>query len=275
MTHRVGDLVAQRREGNIQRARPSHEAEPDAARRRQVLEVPIGLAETPPGPVPRHAATQPAARPGIAAQRRTKPARSSRAPRRKRCSISRRPRRRSPRGSVARSPGVATILDGEPTTALRAAALQDLPAPLGRHALAEAVGLLPPSPIGLIRALHVVLRSPGVSKVQPWYRRAFAQVKRRARRRCARGDREGLTRPRAGVLSWAARFRDSMSIASRIAPTRPTPCRRTRTAPGSVLTELKAACGRLGDVTPTHPWTRPRLSTAVDKCVCNSHLRNS
>ena len=87
----------------------------------------------------------------------TKPGCSSRLPRRNRCSISPRSRSRSPLGRVARAPATGGMLGREAPSPLRSPALEHIATSLGRHALAEAVCLLPTAPIRLIRAFHADL----------------------------------------------------------------------------------------------------------------------
>src|SRR5262249_60934468 len=49
------------------------------------------------------------------------------------------------------------MLHGEPLAPLGAPSLENLAAPLGRHPLAEPVGLLAPTPVRLVRPLHAIL----------------------------------------------------------------------------------------------------------------------
>src|SRR5262245_16532580 len=49
------------------------------------------------------------------------------------------------------------MLHGEPLAPLGAPSLENLAAPLGRHSLAEPVGLLAPTPVRLVRPLHAIL----------------------------------------------------------------------------------------------------------------------
>src|SRR6185503_16933021 len=153
--------------------------------------------------------------PGTGSHSSTKLGRSMREPRRNSRWNSPRSRRRSGRRSVARAAAAVTggVLDRQPPAALRAPALEDLPASLRRHPLAEPMRLLPPPPIGLVRTLHatLLLTTWSLSKVPPSYRSVSDQVKGRPRTHASVHDGPRGCSTRGGVLWLAARKSGSLS----------------------------------------------------------------
>jgi hypothetical protein len=119
---------------------------------------------------------------------------------------------------------------------LRPASLEHLPAALGGHPVPKAVGLASTPAVRLVGPLHrlLLVRNPGLGTARPSYRRGPSQSRR--------APRGAAVSARAGPLPPP----EARDIVGRRSP----PCSsRSASRPS------------------------PELSTAVDKCVCNSTAR--
>jgi hypothetical protein len=230
LTQRVAHFSVQLGERHADRTRPRHEAYAHAGGRQQGLLATVCLPQPAPRPIASHAAPEPPA----GGERRGSPARCSNPQEHEARVLG---SRAAPEQTI-QLPTVAQPLraperrprsrpcrhrsDGQPSAALGPPPLEHLPTALGRHALPEAMGLLPTAPIRLVRALHAVLLGSDVSLVAGAGKSnhptdaCFIKSSGAPPQIVRRPAGEGLTRPRGRVLWLAARFPGRMDPTRRV-----------------------------------------------------------